>query len=76
MDFKSDNGLEFVASVIKELVARWPGTNIILGRPRHPQSQGAVERGNQDLDLKLGMIHRGDQLGIEIVIIGQQTNKL
>ena len=53
---QSDNGLEFVATVISELVKSWPGTKIIRGRPRHPQSQGGVERGNQDLEDKLGMI--------------------
>ena len=31
----------------------WPGL-VIHGRPRHPQSQGCVERGNGDLQLKLG----------------------
>ena len=54
--FQSDNGLEFVASVIRELVTQWPGTKIIRGRPRHPQSQGGVERGNQDLETKLGKL--------------------
>ena len=53
---QSYNGLEFVANVISELVKQWPGTKIIRGRPRHPQSQGGVERGNQDLEDKLGMI--------------------
>ncbi len=53
---QSDNGKEFVASVIAELVKQWPGTKIIRGRPRHPQSQGGVERGNQDLEIKLGKL--------------------
>ena len=43
-----------MAEVIKEVVRQWPGTKIIRGRPRHPQSQGCVERGNQDLETKLG----------------------
>lgn len=51
---QSDNGLEFVASVITDLVKVWPGTRIIRGLARHPQSQGCVERGNQDLEMKLG----------------------
>ena len=51
---QSDNGLEFVAAVIREVVKQWPGMKIIRGRPRHPQSQGGVERGNQDLETKLG----------------------
>ena len=53
---QSDNGSEFVAEVISDLVKSWPGTLIIRGRPHHPQSQGMVERGNQDLELKLGNV--------------------
>ena len=51
---QSDNGKEFVAMVIKELINTWKGLVIINGRPRHPQSQGCVERGNGDLQIKLG----------------------
>lgn len=36
---QSDNGKEFVAAIIKEVIALWPNTKIINGRPRHPQSQ-------------------------------------
>jgi predicted secreted protein len=31
----------------------WPRTKIVRGRPRHPQSQGSVERGNAILKTKL-----------------------
>ena len=51
---QSDNGKEFCATVIKELVDLWPSTKIINGRPRHPQSQGLVERANGILEQKLG----------------------
>ena len=51
---QSDNGKEFCASVIKELVNLWPSIKIINGRPRHPQSQGLVERANRILQQKLG----------------------
>ncbi|XP_070206542.1 KRAB-A domain-containing protein 2-like [Littorina saxatilis] len=51
---QSDNGKEFVAGVILELVKIWEGMIIINGRPRHPQSQGCAERGNGDVQLKLG----------------------
>jgi len=51
---QSDNGKEFCAEVIKELVSLWPSVKIINGRPRHPQSQGLVERGNGILQQKLG----------------------
>ncbi|CAF4516747.1 unnamed protein product, partial [Didymodactylos carnosus] len=36
----SDNGKEFVASVITELKSLFPNLCFVRGRPRHPQSQG------------------------------------
>lgn len=51
---QSDNGKEFTAAIIKELVCLWPSVKIINGRPRHPQSQGLVERANGILQQKLG----------------------
>lgn len=51
---QSDNGKEFCAEVIKELIEMWPSVKIINGRPRHPQSQGLVERANGILQQKLG----------------------
>ncbi|GBL87944.1 KRAB-A domain-containing protein 2 [Araneus ventricosus] len=47
---QSDNGREFTANVINELSAIWPDCKIVPGRPRHPQSQGSVERCNQDIE--------------------------
>ena len=44
-----DNGREFLANVIKELNDLWPDCCIVHGKPRHPQSQGSVERGNADI---------------------------
>jgi len=44
-----DNGKEFVNKVIKRLKQLWPESIIVRGRPRHPQTQGSVERGNQDV---------------------------
>ncbi|CAG8784085.1 17685_t:CDS:2, partial [Rhizophagus irregularis] len=52
---QSDNGKEFCAGVIKELIEMWPTVMIINGRPRHPQSQGLVERANGILQQKLAM---------------------
>jgi len=49
----TDNGSEFTAQVICELMSNWSGTRIIRGRPRHPQSQGLIERGNSVLKSKL-----------------------
>jgi hypothetical protein len=46
---QSDNGKEFVASVISELKQLWPDLKIVHGRPRRPQSQGRVERSNGEI---------------------------
>jgi hypothetical protein len=51
--FQSDNGREFTANIIKELKDMWPDCTLVHGKPRHPQSQGSVERGNcgrEDVD--------------------------
>ena len=50
----SDNGREFISAVIGELLEKWgPGIQLISGRPRHPQSQGAVERAHATFQRKL-----------------------
>ncbi|CAJ0916595.1 unnamed protein product, partial [Mesorhabditis belari] len=36
--------------IVKELMNRWSGCQIVHGRPRHSQSQGSVERANQDVE--------------------------
>jgi transposase InsO family protein len=51
---QSDNGKEFTANIIRNLVEMWPGLKLINGRPRHPQSQELVERGNSILEKKIG----------------------
>ena len=54
MILQSDNGREFKSKdIINDLKRLWPNMKIINGRPRHPQSQGSVERGNQTLKNKL-----------------------
>lgn len=53
---QSDNGKEFTAHIIKDLKSMWSGLIIINGRPRHPQSQGLVERGNSTLCDILGKL--------------------
>ncbi|XP_050295125.1 KRAB-A domain-containing protein 2-like [Anthonomus grandis grandis] len=45
-----DNGREFACKIIEELKLLWPQLHILHGRPRHPQSQGSVERANQDVE--------------------------
>jgi hypothetical protein len=46
---QSDNGSEFTAQVITELKVMWPQLTMVHGKPRHPQSQGSVERANSDI---------------------------
>lgn len=46
---QSDNGREFTANCISELKLLWPDLLIVHGKPRHPQSQGSVERANADV---------------------------
>ncbi|GIY14084.1 KRAB-A domain-containing protein 2 [Caerostris darwini] len=47
------NDPEFTAAVIQELTRLWPTYKIVNGRPRHPASQGSVERSNQDVEAML-----------------------
>lgn len=50
---QSDNGRELTAAIIQELTSLWPTCKIVNGRPRHPASQGSVERSNQDVEAML-----------------------
>lgn len=50
----SDNGREFVNQIIVELKEIWPGLALVCGKPRHPQTQGSVERANGDMQNMLG----------------------
>ena len=45
---QSDNGKEFVADVVKN-VCNILNIKIVHGRPRHPQTQGQIERLNQTI---------------------------
>uniref|UniRef100_A0A914CSJ4 Integrase catalytic domain-containing protein n=1 Tax=Acrobeloides nanus TaxID=290746 RepID=A0A914CSJ4_9BILA len=45
----SDNGREFANQLVRRLVWRWPECRVVYGKPRHSQSQGSVERCNQDI---------------------------
>ena len=46
---QSDNGREFASAVVKEVTESWPNCKLVHGKPRHSQSQGSVERANQDV---------------------------
>jgi transposase InsO family protein len=49
---QSDNGSEFTAQIISDLKELWPELVIVHGKPRHPQSQGSVERGNDCISMR------------------------
>ena len=44
---QSDNGREFVNSILDELKTLWPDLKQVHGQPRHSESQGSVEKCNQ-----------------------------
>ena len=46
---QSDNGRKFANKIIQNLADMWPGMKLVHGKPRHSQSQGSVERSNQDV---------------------------
>jgi len=46
---QSDNDREFANKIIQNLADMWPGMKLVHGKPRHSQSQGSVERSNQDV---------------------------
>ncbi|XP_034245692.1 KRAB-A domain-containing protein 2-like [Thrips palmi] len=50
---QTDNGREFTNHVIKSLSETWPELKMVHGAPRHSQSQGSVERSNQDVQVML-----------------------
>ena len=50
----SDNGREFINSLIQQTLDSWHADiQLVSGRPRHPQSQGLVERAHYTLQRKL-----------------------
>lgn len=46
----SDNGREFVNKIVTSVCEMWPQVKIVHGKARHSQSQGSVERANQDIE--------------------------
>ena len=69
---QSDNGREFTAKIITELASMFPELVLVNGRPRHPQSQGSVERANGVMKDKLAAWMRDNScpnwtLGIRFV---------
>ena len=57
--FHSDNGREFINQLIRAMLDRCGGDVIFVnGRPRHSQSQGLVERGNQVAERKISAMKK------------------
>ncbi|XP_022909346.2 uncharacterized protein [Onthophagus taurus] len=52
----TDNGREFANKVIEELCHMWNEPKIVHGKPRHSQSQGSIERANQDIEKMLSTL--------------------
>lgn len=50
---QSDNGREFKNKHFWSLKNLFPAIGFVHGRPRHSQSQGSVERANQDIEKML-----------------------
>ena len=76
---QSDNGREFTAEVIQELKILWPELHLVHGRPRHPQSQGSVERANGDIkDMLVSWMNDNDttdwSVGIKFVQFKKNTS--
>ena len=76
---QSDNGSEFTASVITELKLLWPDLLMVHGKPRHPQSQGSVERLNCDVkDMLVAWLGENDctdwPIGLKFVQFATNTS--
>ena len=56
----SDNYRELVNGLISDLLKLWHfNIQLVSGRPRHPQSQGLVERAHQTLHKKMAATING-----------------
>lgn len=60
----SDNGKEFVYSIIQAVVVLWPGkSTFVNGGPRHSQSQGLVEQGNNTIETMISAREKDERHG-------------
>jgi hypothetical protein len=50
---QSDNGADFIAQVIREIVDIWKDVVVLHGCPRHPTCQGSAEHPNQHVEQML-----------------------
>lgn len=63
---QSDNGKEFVNTVMKNVLESW-GVKHVRGRPKHPQTQGQVERANQTIGRSFAKcLHGKEKVWIDV----------
>ena len=78
---QSDNGREFVNSIINKLNETWVGLKLVHGKPRQNQSQRSVEQINRDREdvltvwLRSIFTTQGDGLGFFQVIRNRAYHK-
>ncbi|XP_035214026.1 KRAB-A domain-containing protein 2-like [Stegodyphus dumicola] len=75
---QSDNGSEFSNQVISQMRAMWKDVKIVHGKPRHSQTQGSVERANQDIQNMLTALMNNNDTnkwreGLPFVQFGKNT---
>jgi len=73
---QSDNGSEFLGLCIQRINEYFPNVHVVKGRPRHPQSQGFIERGNGVFKeaLRKWMVVHGTDWTIGAYIVNAQLN--
>ena len=75
---QSDNGNEFVGAPLTNMMNTfWPGTKLVRGSPRHPQSQGSVEKANGDIKTMLsGLIKEKEKSWVDLLKQVQYTKNM
>ena len=76
---QSDNGSEFLGYCIKTLKENYSNIHIVKGRPRHPQSQGKVERGHGPFKENLQKWmreHPGQSWTVGAYVVNGQMNRV
>lgn len=58
----SDNGAEYINHVMDAVAVIWPGeVSFVHGKPRHSQSQGLVEQGNNTIQVMISAREKESQ---------------
>ena len=74
---QSDNGSEFLGECIDLIKKYYPNVHIVKGRPRHPQSQGKIERSHATFKnaLQKWMKSSGKNNWLTIINFGEVASK-